>query len=145
MARLVYKWTQDEEGDRSWILWTICGNNAQHFSRKGYYRFFILKYVLSCPMLMKFKRMLDQRNMSGFAVTARVFWKPFRPPEQSFHWYDSAKRRCMISLPDTQWGCIGPLDMRCGDMKSFSLLLLLLLFIYNLVTLGYRVLSKWFG
>jgi len=26
-------------------------------------------------------------------------------------WYDSARRRWTISLPDTLWGCIGSLDM----------------------------------
>jgi len=35
------------------------------------------------------------------------------------HWYDSAKRHCMISLPATLWVCIGSQDMLgCKEMKS---------------------------
>jgi hypothetical protein len=34
MARLVYKWVQDEGEDREWSLREIFGKKAQYFSRK---------------------------------------------------------------------------------------------------------------
>jgi len=79
--------------------------------------------MLSWPVLMKFKRTLGQRNMLVFAliVSGQVALKVFRLPTQLLHWYNNAKRCRIISLPNTQWHCIGFLDMlRCKEMKSLT-------------------------
>ena len=68
---MVYRWVQDEGGDRGWSLWVICGKKAQHFSRKLWFSFSGRDGMLSWPVLVKFNCMLDQRSTSVFAVTAR--------------------------------------------------------------------------
>jgi len=40
-----------------------------------------------------------QRSTWVYGLTARLLWKPFRPPEQHLHWYNSAKSRWMFSPP----------------------------------------------
>ena len=46
--------------------------------------------MLSWPVLMKFKQMLDQGNMLVFALTVRWLLKLFRPPKR-LHWYECQK------------------------------------------------------
>ena len=41
------------------------------FLQESLLEFFRLKFMLSWPVLMKFKQMLDQGNMLVFAVTVR--------------------------------------------------------------------------
>jgi len=56
--------------------------------------------------------------MLGFALIVIQLWKHFRLPK-CLHWYISAKRHYLISLPGTLWGCIGSLDMLgYEEMKS---------------------------
>ena len=63
------------------------------------------------PRLWKMKLRTSQRNMLVFALIFRQLWKHFRLPKQHLLWYESARRRCMISLPDILWGCTGSLGM----------------------------------
>jgi len=73
--------------------------------------------MVSWPVLMKFKWTLGERNMSVFALTVRWLWEPFRLLKH-LHWYDNAKSCWMISLPNTQWHCIGFLDvLGCEETK----------------------------
>ena len=52
-----------------------------------------------------------------FALIVRWLWKPFRLPTR-LHWFDSAQRCWMISLPNTQWHYIGFLDVLwCEETK----------------------------
>jgi hypothetical protein len=65
--------------------------------------------------------MVDQRSVWVFALTARELWKPFTLPEQCLHWYNSAKKHSMISLPGILWGCVGSLDILVyEEMKSLT-------------------------
>jgi len=70
------------------------------------------RYMLSWPVLRKFKQMLGQRNMLVFALRVRWLWKPFRLPKH-LHWCDSAKKQWMtfprgiieaVLGPWTFWG-----------------------------------------
>jgi hypothetical protein len=80
-------------------------------------QFFRLRYMLSWSVFTKFKQVLGQRNMLVFALTVRQLWEPLRLLTHP-HWYDNAKRHWMISLPNTQWHCIGFLDMLgCKETK----------------------------
>jgi hypothetical protein len=85
--------------------------------------FFRLRYMLSWPVLMKFKQTLGQRNKLVFAliVSGQVAMKAFRLPTQLLHWYDNAKRCRIILIPNTQRYCIGFLDMLgCKEIKSLT-------------------------
>ena len=87
--------------------------------KKTCYSFCRLRYMLSWPVFIKFKWMLDQRNMLVLALIVRQLRRPFRLPTQHLHWYDNAKRCWMISLPNTQRHCTGFLDMLgCKETRS---------------------------
>jgi hypothetical protein len=48
-------------------------------------QFFRLRYMLSWPVFIKFKWMLDQRNMLVLALIVRQLRRPFRLPTQHLH------------------------------------------------------------
>jgi hypothetical protein len=66
------------------------------------------------PVFMKFMCEVQQRNTWTFALTVRRLWGLWRPSKRP-HWYNSAKRSWMISLPSMPWGCIG-----CPDMLGYK-------------------------
>jgi hypothetical protein len=75
-------------------------------------QFFRPRYLLSWPVLTKFKWKLDQRNTLVCVRTVRLFWKLFRLPKQRPHWYNSAKRRWTTFPPSILWNCSGFPDIR---------------------------------
>ena len=109
-AYLVYRWVQDGEGTGTGVYGQSVGRRRS-ISLGRYATVFQTEIYATLPVLMKFSCMVDLRSTWVFAMTDRWLWKLFRPSEQHLHWFNSAKRHWMISLPSTLWGCIGSLDM----------------------------------
>ena len=65
-------------------------------------------YMLSWPLLMKFKWAIDQKNTASICSDSHAVWKLFRLSKLCPHWCKSAKRHWMTFLPTILWDCSGP-------------------------------------
>jgi hypothetical protein len=87
-----------------WLVWFTDGSRMMEGNGTGVYgkslgrrfrislenmlQFLRLRYMVSWPVLMKFKRTLGERNMLVFVLIVRRLCEPFRLPKH-LHWYNA--------------------------------------------------------